>query len=58
MVRVKQFYLESIIRSFMKKKSFDNIGNNLLNLYGLGLGVTCNYYIYNVSIKNDSMKVV
>jgi hypothetical protein len=52
MVRAKQIFLESIRRSIMWKKSFDNIGSNLLNMYGLGLGITCNYYIYDISTKN------
>jgi hypothetical protein len=52
MARVKKIYLESIWRNITQKKSFDNIGSNLLNLYGLGLGITCNYYIYDVSTKN------
>ena len=47
MVRVKQIYLDKFAKSFFVKKSFDNIGNKLLNMYGLGLGITCNYYIYN-----------
>lgn len=44
----------SLKQVFTKKLNFNVVGEKLLNLYGLGLGVTCNYYIYDVSKKNNN----
>jgi hypothetical protein len=49
MLTPKYFNLKTLIKNFTK--DYDAVGRNILNAYGLGLGVTCNYYIYNVSIK-------
>ena len=58
MFRVKQIHLKSTLYNLLPKKPFDLVRNNILNLYGLGMGITSNYYIYNTAIKNSNRKVV
>ena len=45
--------MSSLKQIITKNVNFNMLGEKLLNLYGLGLGVTCNYYIYTVSKKNN-----
>jgi hypothetical protein len=45
--------LFSLKQLTVKKLNFNVLGEKLLNLYGLGLGATCNYYIFNVSKQNN-----
>ena len=52
MVWIKQFQWNSIVRRFTQNTSFDKIGTKVLNAYGLGIAVSCNYYMYDDATKN------
>ena len=42
-----------MFRTIFRSITFDKFGQNLFNLYGVTLAVSCNYYIYDDAIKHD-----